>query len=136
MSLSPTASLVIRPALTGILGGLAASMLIPYDTISVPLLDAKVNTMLLFGAVGAGSNLLTGAITQNLLPKITSNPMVLNNTMVVEPVVAGLTNVALVSLIQPGLLKSSDVGLMKIALAGAGAEIAADYGSKYLQGMY
>ena len=109
--------------------------LIPYAKVEVPLLGQNISTPLLFGVMGAASNFATGAITQNVLPQITSNPMVLNNSMVVEPVVSGLANCALASVVAPGLMKASDIGMGKLFLTGAGAEIAGNYGSQYLHGM-
>ena len=134
-TLSTTSSLVTRPIVTGLLNAAMSYYLIPYKNVSVPLFGSAVSTPLLFGAMSAASNLATGAITQNLLPAITSNPMILNNNMIVEPVVSGATNVAIAYLLAPQLLRVSDVGAAKLFASGAVAEIGGGYASKYIHGM-
>ena len=132
---SVVSSLITRPVITGLLNGAMAYYMIPYNKTPVPLLGGSVSIPLLMGAAGAASNFITGAVTQNILPKITSNPMVLNSTMIVEPAIAGATNIGLAAAFAPQLLQVSNVGAMKLGLMGAASEIGGNYGASYLHNM-
>lgn len=134
-SLSPSQSLVVRPILTGVLNGIAMMSLTPVQSVSISMLGGmKVSTPIFYGVVGASSNLIAGAFSQNLLPKLTDNPMILNNTMITDPVFSGLANVGMSYLLNEKTLSDNDMGFMKVFGVGAASEIAGNYGAQYLSG--
>jgi hypothetical protein len=135
--LSVSQSLLVRPLITGVLNGVAMASSSDLSSLYVsPLGNVAVPTWLAFAAVGFGSNLIAGSITQNLLPKLTENPMILNNTMIVEPVVSGLANIGLSYVVNPKLMSDESFGPMKLFLYGSGSEVLASYASNYLYGFH
>ena len=118
----------MKPVVVGVVSYLGAKALgLDKEVLDVNTAIGKIPGAMFFGALGAGSSLVTESVHQWVLPYLPQSPEAVKvEDAILSPAIHAAVNVGAIYFLYPEMLKN--IGIQKPVLLGAGAEVAGSYG--------